>query len=304
MCACLLVDPLPRGQLWPTGSVGAGHRVSRPRGTGSIGDSVGEGTHGRDREANACVRPPPPLPASPPPSSVLPTTSGSAPSRPLPAPPPADPVPAPSAPTSLPDSTPRQPLATNACSIRFRPAPVSFHPCLMSVCVCVFVCVCVCVCARARACVCVCTHPPCVHPPCDSRRPQSSFDDGGGRIRASKHVSGQNSVLAQTHVREKEGAEHVRETCWHRHRPSKALTRAASADGAGQPYQHLPPRSQRPPPLAREQPVPHNPFRSRRRNASARRREWTAVVREMRVVKALQRHPSAHFHHHHPIPRL
>ena len=33
----------PRGQLWPTGSVGAGHRVSRPRGTGSVGDSVGEG---------------------------------------------------------------------------------------------------------------------------------------------------------------------------------------------------------------------------------------------------------------------
>ena len=35
-------DPVPRGQLWPTGSVGAGHRVSRPRGTGSVGDSVGE----------------------------------------------------------------------------------------------------------------------------------------------------------------------------------------------------------------------------------------------------------------------
>ena len=31
------------GQLWPTGSVGAGHRVSRPRGTGSVGDSAGEG---------------------------------------------------------------------------------------------------------------------------------------------------------------------------------------------------------------------------------------------------------------------
>jgi len=33
----------PRGQLWPTGSVGAGHRASRPWGTGSVGDSVGEG---------------------------------------------------------------------------------------------------------------------------------------------------------------------------------------------------------------------------------------------------------------------
>ena len=29
-------DPVPRGQLWPTGSVGAGQ--------GSVGDSVGEGT--------------------------------------------------------------------------------------------------------------------------------------------------------------------------------------------------------------------------------------------------------------------
>ena len=40
----LPTDPVPRGQLWPTGSVGAGHRVSRPRGTGSVGESVGEGT--------------------------------------------------------------------------------------------------------------------------------------------------------------------------------------------------------------------------------------------------------------------
>ena len=41
-------DPVPRGQLWPTGSVGAGHRVSRPRGTGSVGDSVGEGRRLRE----------------------------------------------------------------------------------------------------------------------------------------------------------------------------------------------------------------------------------------------------------------
>ena len=29
LCPAAYSDPVPRGQLWPTGSVGAGHRVSR-----------------------------------------------------------------------------------------------------------------------------------------------------------------------------------------------------------------------------------------------------------------------------------
>ena len=44
MCDMYDIYPWPRGQLCPTRLVGAGHRVSRPRGTGSVGDSVGEGT--------------------------------------------------------------------------------------------------------------------------------------------------------------------------------------------------------------------------------------------------------------------